>query len=87
MTKKIVQYKLILEKVLSLFRQNIHIKQLKYIYFKCLFQENDLNFSKGDKIQVLKKPKNGWWIGLFKNNIGYFPSNYVDSCNSSVVIE
>ncbi len=45
------------------------------------FQENDLSFKKGDRIQVLQKMENGWWIGLYQAKIGYFPSNYVAFVN------
>ena len=41
-------------------------------------KDNDLNLKKGEIIQILKKTKNGWWIGICKNKIGYFPSNYIE---------
>ncbi|KAL4488402.1 hypothetical protein ABPG72_019252 [Tetrahymena utriculariae] len=39
--------------------------------------EKDLSFKKGDKIQIVKRTKDGWWIGLLNKNIGYFPCNHV----------
>lgn len=41
-------------------------------------KENDLSFSKGDKIRILRKTETGWWIGLCNNKIGYFPYNFVN---------
>ncbi|KAL4492059.1 hypothetical protein ABPG72_008480 [Tetrahymena utriculariae] len=46
-------------------------------------KENDLEFSKGDKIQVLKRTQTGWWIGLCRNRIGYFPYEYVSEIKFS----
>ena len=42
-----------------------------------VFKENDLDFKKEDKIQVVKKTENGWWIGILDGKIGYFPYNFV----------
>ncbi|EAS00936.2 hypothetical protein TTHERM_00923010 (macronuclear) [Tetrahymena thermophila SB210] len=39
--------------------------------------DKDLSFKKGDKIQIVKRTKDGWWIGLLNKNIGYFPCNHV----------
>ncbi|EAS03184.1 beta-Pak interactive eXchange factor Src-like 3 domain protein (macronuclear) [Tetrahymena thermophila SB210] len=46
-------------------------------------KENDLEFSKGDKIQVLKRTQTGWWIGLCRNRIGYFPYECVSEIKFS----
>ncbi|KAL4482974.1 hypothetical protein ABPG74_019000 [Tetrahymena malaccensis] len=40
-------------------------------------QDGHLTFKQGEKIQVLKQTKNGWWIGMCNNKIGYFPFNFV----------
>ena len=40
--------------------------------------EDELSFTIGDRIEVERKPKGGWWEGsLGKNNTGWFPSSYV----------
>ena len=36
------------------------------------------NLKKGDKIHVLKKMENGWWIGAINDQIGFFPFNFVN---------
>lgn len=40
-------------------------------------QEQDLQFSAGEIIQVLDQDKSGWWLGRLGDKTGYFPSNYV----------
>lgn len=39
-------------------------------------EPGDLTFNAGEVITVLKKDGD-WWTGKLKNNIGIFPSNYV----------
>lgn len=41
--------------------------------------DNDLSFTKGDKIVVLKYENDDWWMGKIQGNTdeGVFPSNYV----------
>ncbi|KAL4512612.1 hypothetical protein ABPG72_020449 [Tetrahymena utriculariae] len=46
-------------------------------------QDGHLSFKQGEKIQVLKQTKNGWWIGMCNNKIGYFPFNFVEEISDS----
>ena len=39
--------------------------------------EKDLNFKKGDKITVIDRSNNDWWIGKIGDREGFFPSPYV----------
>lgn len=39
-------------------------------------EPGDLTFNAGEVITVLKK-EGDWWTGKLKNNVGIFPSNYV----------
>lgn len=41
-------------------------------------RENDLVFSEGDIICVLKKNPGGWWLGKANNKVGRFPSNFTE---------
>lgn len=42
-------------------------------------EEDELNFSAGDLVEVIDKPDGGWWRGRFNGKEGLFPSNYVKS--------
>lgn len=42
-------------------------------------EEDELNFSAGDFVEVIDKPDGGWWRGRFNGKEGLFPSNYVKS--------
>ncbi|KAG5283106.1 hypothetical protein AALO_G00038380 [Alosa alosa] len=39
--------------------------------------EDELSFSKGDIIHVIRTEEGGWWEGSFNGKTGWFPSNYV----------
>uniref|UniRef100_A0A7N6A1H5 Osteoclast-stimulating factor 1 n=1 Tax=Anabas testudineus TaxID=64144 RepID=A0A7N6A1H5_ANATE len=39
--------------------------------------EDELSFSKGDIISVIRQEDGGWWEGSFNGKTGWFPSNYV----------
>lgn len=39
-------------------------------------EPGDLTFNAGEVLTVLKK-EGDWWTGKIKNNVGIFPSNYV----------
>ena len=41
-------------------------------------REEDLEFSRGDLIEVLEKSESGWWIGRLGDKIGTFPFNFVN---------
>uniref|UniRef100_A0A7N6BLL3 Osteoclast-stimulating factor 1 n=1 Tax=Anabas testudineus TaxID=64144 RepID=A0A7N6BLL3_ANATE len=38
--------------------------------------EDELSFSKGDIISVIRQEDGGWWEGSFNGKTGWFPSNY-----------
>ena len=40
-------------------------------------EEDELNFSAGDLVEVIDKPDGGWWRGRCHGKEGLFPSNYV----------
>ena len=48
-------------------------------------QSDELVLVKGDKINVVERSTDGWWKGrsTSSNQIGWFPSNYVQEGNSS----
>lgn len=43
----------------------------------------DLSFSKGDRLRVIDRKRNGWWLAELRDGdtdqIGYIPSNYMIS--------
>ncbi|XP_072292965.1 rho guanine nucleotide exchange factor 6 isoform X2 [Eucyclogobius newberryi] len=39
--------------------------------------EDELSFSKGEVILVLRQEEGGWWEGTLNGRTGWFPSNYV----------
>lgn len=42
-------------------------------------QADEISLEKGERIMVLEKSSDGWWKGRKENNeLGWFPSNYVD---------
>lgn len=45
--------------------------------------EDELSFSKGDIIQVMRQEDGGWWEGSFNGKSGWFPSNYVKEIKGS----
>ena len=38
----------------------------------------ELEFQKGSVIKVIEKADNGWWKGVYKGQVGWFPESYVD---------
>jgi len=43
-------------------------------------QADEISLEKGERIMVLEKSSDGWWKGRKDNNeMGWFPSNYVDT--------
>ena len=50
-------------------------------------RDDDLSFSKGDVIRVKKKISDGWWRGALGDNVGMFPSNYVNVLDESAAAE
>ncbi|XP_028992398.1 rho guanine nucleotide exchange factor 7b isoform X2 [Betta splendens] len=45
--------------------------------------EDELSFSKGDIICVIRQEEGGWWEGSFNGKTGWFPSNYVRELKGS----
>lgn len=50
-------------------------------------EPGDLTFNAGEVVTVLKKDGD-WWTGKLKNNVGIFPSNYVQKLDvvSSLIL-
>lgn len=44
-------------------------------------EPGDLTFNAGEVVTVLKK-EGDWWTGKIGNNVGIFPSNYVQKMDS-----
>ena len=42
-------------------------------------EEGELEFKRGDIIEVIEKDDPNWWKGKLNNNEGLFPSNYVET--------
>ena len=43
-------------------------------------KEDELTFSEGATIYVIKKNDDGWYEGVMDGVTGLFPGNYVESC-------
>ena len=43
-------------------------------------KEDELTFSEGSTIYVVKKNDDGWWEGVMEGVTGLFPGNYVEPC-------
>jgi hypothetical protein len=43
-------------------------------------EEDELNFSTGDIVEVIDKADGGWWRGRCHGKEGLFPANYVKPC-------
>ncbi|VDO56775.1 unnamed protein product [Onchocerca flexuosa] len=41
-------------------------------------REDELRLCKGDVVTVLEKSSDGWWKGKCREQMGWFPSNYID---------
>ena len=41
-------------------------------------RNEDLEFNRGDMIEILEKNESGWWIGRIGDRIGTFPFNFVN---------
>lgn len=42
-------------------------------------KEDELSFTEGSLIYVLKKNDDGWWEGVMDGITGLFPGNYVEA--------
>uniref|UniRef100_H2XJI6 SH3 domain-containing protein n=2 Tax=Ciona intestinalis TaxID=7719 RepID=H2XJI6_CIOIN len=39
---------------------------------------DEISFTEGDIIEILKEDASGWWSGRIGNREGLFPGNYVE---------
>ncbi|KAL3990152.1 SH3 domain family protein [Acanthocheilonema viteae] len=46
-------------------------------------REDELRLCKGDVVTVLEKSSDGWWKGKCREQMGWFPSNYIDESPSN----
>jgi hypothetical protein len=46
--------------------------------------EDELQFEKGDVIQVTRVVDGGWWEGVLDGHCGWFPGNYVEKVTDVV---
>ncbi|XP_040583803.1 abl interactor 2 [Lepeophtheirus salmonis] len=56
-----------------------YIDKVTAIYEYAADKEDELSFSDGSIIYVLKKNDDGWWEGVMDGVTGLFPGNYVES--------
>ena len=55
------------------------IERVNAIYDYAADKEDELTFSEGSTIYVLKKNDDGWWEGVMNGVTGLFPGNYVEA--------
>ncbi len=55
------------------------IERVTAIYDYSADKEDELSFSEGSTIYVLKKNDDGWWEGVMNGVTGLFPGNYVEA--------
>jgi len=55
------------------------IERVTAIYDYSADKEDELTFSEGSTIYVLKKNDDGWWEGVMNGVTGLFPGNYVEA--------
>ena len=55
------------------------IEKVASIYDYSADKDDELSFSEGDTIYVLKKNDDGWWEGVMNGVTGLFPGNYVEA--------
>ena len=55
------------------------IERVTAIYDYAADKEDELTFSEGSTIYVLKKNDDGWWEGVMNGVTGLFPGNYVEA--------
>lgn len=55
------------------------IERVSAIYDYSADKEDELTFSEGSIIYVLKKNDDGWWEGVMNGVTGLFPGNYVEA--------
>ncbi|XP_003391968.2 PREDICTED: abl interactor 2-like, partial [Amphimedon queenslandica] len=55
-----------------------YIEKVEALYDYVKDKEDELTFSAGSIIYVVKKNDDGWYEGVLDGNTGLFPGNYVD---------
>ena len=53
--------------------------QVLAIYDYNADKEDELTFTEGQTIYVVKKNDDGWWEGVMEGITGLFPGNYVEA--------
>ncbi|KAG4108092.1 Src homology-3 [Neocallimastix lanati (nom. inval.)] len=48
--------------------------------------DSQLSLKQGDIIQVISRLSSGWWDGICNGNRGWFPSNYVQDIDITVIV-
>ena len=46
-------------------------------------RDDELALQKGQMVKVLEKSSDGWWKGEIGMERGWFPSNYVENCQTT----
>ena len=55
------------------------IERVAAIYDYSADKDDELSFTEGATIYVLKKNDDGWWEGVMNGVTGLFPGNYVEA--------
>ena len=55
------------------------IEKVAAIYDYSADKDDELSFTEGATIYVLKKNDDGWWEGVMNGVTGLFPGNYVEA--------
>ena len=56
-----------------------YLEKVQAIYDYSADKDDELTFSEGSVIYVLKKNDDGWWEGIMDGVTGLFPGNYVEA--------
>ena len=56
-----------------------YLERVAAIYDYSADKDDELSFSEGATIYVLKKNDDGWWEGVMNGVTGLFPGNYVEA--------
>ncbi|RKP18250.1 hypothetical protein ROZALSC1DRAFT_30039 [Rozella allomycis CSF55] len=67
----------------ELCKSNVYIAKFNFDATK----SDELSFKEGDTIIARKKSDDGWWIGECSGSIGWFPANYVEELEKTIVSE
>lgn len=51
--------------------------KVKALYDFIAEEQDELNFSAGDIIEVVDQPESFWWVGQLRGRTGLFPTNYI----------